>query len=695
MIQIKIDNNLIKVKPGTTILQACEQLGIEIPIFCYHEKLSIAGNCRMCLVEVKNNPKPVASCSMPVIDGMEIKTTSEMVKKARKGVMEFLLINHPLDCPICDQGGECDLQDIAMGYGRDKSRFNYNKRAVKEKNFGPLIKTVMTRCIHCTRCIRFATEIAGIPELGTTGMGENMEVASYLDKTITSELSGNMIDICPVGALTSKPFSLTARPWELNKTETIDVLDAVGSNIRVDTKDNEVMRILPINNEDINEEWISDKTRFAYDGLKYNRLDVPFIKKNSIYEKISWNSVLNLIKKKISSTSGDRISAIIGNQVDCESIILLKDLFTFLGSKNILCSQNNSKYKSLPRLAYCFNTTISLIEQSDFCLLIGTNPRIEASMVNTRIRKRYLEGNYEIFLIGPKVDLNYKYKYLGNNPQVLEEIYKEKHYISKKIRKSKKPLIIVGDNIFNRQDSMAILEIISRLCVKFPFIQTKKEDITWNGYNVLHHAASRVGALDLNFISSKPDFNLDKIYSLSEKKKLDIIYLLGADEIDTTKLKNSFIIYQGHHGGYGSKNADIILPGSAFTEKNSTFVNLEGRPQNTFKCCNPPGDAKEDWKIINAIAKKFNTKFNYFTIDDVRNRLQTENSNVFSSVNKIIKNKFKKFGKKGNILNTPFDIPVTNFYLNDVISKSSKIMRKCADKINNGDRKYNEYTNTF
>ena len=683
MIQIKIDNNIVKVKPGMTILQACQQLGIEIPIFCYHEKLSIAGNCRMCLVEVKDNPKPVASCSIPVIDGMEIKTSSTMVRKARNGVMEFLLINHPLDCPICDQGGECDLQDIAMSYGRDKSRFNYTKRAVKEKNFGPLIKTVMTRCIHCTRCIRFATEIAGVPELGAIGMGENMEVVTYLDKSVTSEVSGNMIDICPVGALTSKPFSLTWRPWELNKTESIDVLDAVGSNIRVDSNNNEVMRVLPINNEEINEEWISDKTRFAYDGLKYNRLDVPFVKKNGLYKKTSWDNAFNLIKKEVLKTSGNKMSAIMGNQTDCESIILLKDLFTFFGCDNFLCSQNNSMYKSLPRFAYCFNTTIAGIDDSDLCLLVGTNPRTEASMVNTRIRKRYLEGNYEIFSIGPKMDLNYDCKHLGNNPQILEKIYNEKHFLSKKIRKSKKPIIILGDNIFNRKDAEAILGLVYRMCIKFPIIQKQKNDIIWNGYNILHHAASRVGALDLNFISSKPDFNLDKIYSLSKKKELDLVYLLGADEIETKKLENSFVIYQGHHGGYGSKNADIILPGSAFTEKNATFINLEGRLQQTFKSCNPPGEAKEDWKIIVALGKRFNTKFNYFSVEDVKNRLRKVNPIVFSSVNTIIKNKFLKFGKKRNISNLPFDLPITNFYLNDVISKSSKIMKKCSDEINN------------
>ena len=679
MINLTIDNKKIKVAEGTTILQACQELGIEIPIFCYHEKLSIAGNCRMCLVEVDGMPNPVASCSMPVQNDMKINTTSKMVHKARNGVMEFLLINHPLDCPICDQGGECDLQDIAMNYGRDKSRFDYNKRAVKEKNFGPLIKTVMTRCIHCTRCIRFATEIAGVTELGATGMGENMEVTTYIDKTVTSELSGNMIDICPVGALTSKPFSLTARPWELSKTETIDTLDAVGSNIRVDTKNNEVMRVLPIMNNEINEEWISDKTRFSYDGLKYNRLDKPFIKEKNFYKEVSWDTAFNLIKSKISSVSGNKMAALIGNQADCESIIVLKDLFKSLGSNNFLCSQNNSKYKGLPRVAYTFNTSISGIEDSDFCLLVGVNPRIDASMINARIRKRFLQGNYPIYLIGPKMDLNYDYKFLGNNPTILEKIFKDQHYISKKLKKSKKPIIIVGDNVLNRDDGQSILHLIYKICLKFPFIQQTNNNITWNGYNILHYAASRVGSLDLKFYSNRSNFNLDKIYQSSDKKELDFIYLLAADEIETKKLQNSFVVYQGHHGGYGSKFADVILPGSAYTEKNATYVNLEGRVQRTFKTCNPPGDAKEDWKIIVALAKKMNKNLKIFDIDDVRNRLIQENKRIFSSENEIVKNKLKKFGSKGKISTEPFELPINNFYSSDVISKSSKIMKSCIN----------------
>ena len=636
----------------------------------------------MCLVEVDNNPKPVASCSVPVFDGMKIKTNSKMVTKARKGVMEFLLINHPLDCPICDQGGECDLQDIAMGYGNDNSRFAYNKRAVKEKNFGPLIKTVMTRCIHCTRCIRFATEIAGVSELGTTGMGENMEIATYIDKTITSELSGNMIDICPVGALTSKPFSLTSRPWELNKTETIDVTDAVGSNIRVDTRNNQVMRVLPIVNEDINEEWISDKTRFSYDGLKYNRLDIPYIKKNNYLNKSNWDESFSVIKSKMISLKGKKMAAIIGNQVDCESIFLLRNLFKYFGSNNFLSSQNNANYKNIPRIAYCFNTTVSGIADSDLCILVGTNPRIEASMLNTRIRKRYLKGEYKVFSIGPSIDLNYPYKDLGNNPQILEEIYNGKHSLSKILKKSKKPIIILGDNVFIRDDVSAILYIIYKLCIKYPFVQIKNDNFIWNGFNILNHAASRVGALDLNFFSSNSKFNLEKIYELSEKNKMDFIYLLGTDEIDTKNLKNTFIVYQGHHGSDLIKYSDVILPGSTFTEKNSTYVNLEGRVQNTYKACNPPGNSKEDWKIISALSKKINKSLNNFLdLSDVREALNKENPKVFSENKAIISNKFKSFGNKGLISKKPFALAIKNFYLTDSISKSSKIMKKCSELI--------------
>ena len=686
MIEVLIDNEKIKVEPGTTILQACEKLGIEIPIFCYHEKLSIAGNCRMCLVEVEGNPKPVASCSVPCSEGMKIKTTTNLVKKARKGVMEFLLINHPLDCPICDQGGECDLQDIAVSYGKDKSRFIYNKRAVKEKNFGPLIKTAMTRCIHCTRCIRFATEIAGTPELGAIGMGENMEVTSYLDKTLSSEVSGNMIDICPVGALTSKPFSLTIRPWELSKTESIDVSDAICSNIRLDTRDNEVMRVLPIVNDEINEEWISDKTRFSYDGLKFNRLDKPYIRKESQLIESTWDEALNFIKTNLKKIQKERIAAVIGNQVDCESIILLKDLFKMHGSDNLLCSQNNASYQSIPRVAYTFNSTISGIEDSDFCLLIGTNPRKEAAIINTRIRKRYLQGNFEIFSIGPKFDINYPCKFLGDNPSILSDTINKKNLLSKKLEKAKKPLLVIGDNIFTRNDSNSFLGCIYKLCISFKIIQKKNKDIVWNGLNCLHNSASRVGALDLKFYSKKNNFDLDRLYHLSNKKKLDFIYLLGVDQIDIKKLINSFIVYQGTHGDFGAEHADVILPGSAYSEKNATYINTEGRLQTTFKACNPPGLAKEDWKIIVAIGKKLKKKFDYYDIYDVRKRLIKENSKIFSSPKENINNEFIKFGNKGKISNEKFILPINDFYLTDAITKSSKVMNKCSKELN-GNRK--------
>ena len=595
--------------------------------------------------------------------------------------MEFLLINHPLDCPICDQGGECDLQDIAMGYGSDKSRFSYNKRAVKEKNFGPLIKTVMTRCIHCTRCIRFATEVAGTPELGATGMGENMEVTSYLDKTLTSEVSGNMIDICPVGALTSKPFSLTIRPWELNKTESIDVSDAICSNIRIDTRNNEVMRILPIVNEAINEEWISDKTRFSYDGLKFNRIDKPYIKINNKLVECSWDEVLNYIQKNINKIKKGNIAAAIGNQVDCESIILLKDLFKMLGSDNLLCSQNNASYQSIPRAAYTFNSGISGIEDSDFCLLIGTNPRKEAAILNTRIRKRYLQGNYEIFSIGQEAELSYPCKFLKDNPNILIDTINKKNLLSKKLSKAKKPMIIFGENIFVRKDSKQILYYIYKLCKIFSVVQKKNNEIIWNGLNCLNYAASRVGALDLKFFPKNNKFNLDKLYSLSMKKKLDMIYLLGVDQIDVKKLQNSFLIYQGHHGNFGAEYCDVVLPGSAYSEKNATYVNTEGKVQTTFKACNPPGLAKEDWKIIVSIGKKLKKSFDYYDIYDVRRRLIKENTKVFSSIKEKIKNEFVKFGSQGKLLNEEFNLPIQDFYLTDAITKSSKVMNQCSKEL--------------
>ena len=454
MLKLKVNDNEVEVEEGLTVLQACEKAGVEIPRFCYHEKLSIAGNCRMCLVEMEKSPKPIASCAMPAADGMVIKTNTSKIEKSRKGVMEFLLANHPLDCPVCDQGGECDLQDQSMFYGIDKSRFKENKRAVPDKNMGPIIKTQMTRCIHCTRCVRFATEIAGVPELGAIGRGEDMQITTYLEQSVQSELSGNVIDLCPVGALTSKPYVFEARPWELKKTETIDVMDAVGSNIRVDTYDWEVKRVLPIINEDINEEWISDKTRYACDGLLNQRLDTPYIKYNNKFEKASWDEVYKIIKSKIENTNKDKICGFVGDLANMETSFIFKEFFERTIDTNKYESRSSQSFiDTTERENYLFNSKINGIEEADLILLVGANPRFEATMVNARIRKAFLSNNTKIISLNDVGDLTYPYEILDGKTQTIKEIAEYKNNVSKKIIDSKKPMIILGESFFNTKSS--------------------------------------------------------------------------------------------------------------------------------------------------------------------------------------------------------------------------------------------------
>jgi NADH-quinone oxidoreductase subunit G len=497
MPKLTIDGREVEVEQGLTVLQACESAGIEIPRFCYHERLSIAGNCRMCLVAMKGAPKPVASCAMPAAEGMVIYTNTPEVHKMRKGVMEFLLINHPLDCPICDQGGECDLQDEAMAYGFDRGRFAENKRAVPDKYMGPLIKTVMTRCIHCTRCIRFAAEVAGVPELGATSRGEHMEVGSYLEKALTSELSGNLIDLCPVGALTSKPYAFAARSWELAKTESVDVMDAVGSNVRIDTRGNEVMRVLPRINEDINEEWISDKTRFACDGLRRQRLDRPYVREAGKLKPVTWREAFAAIAHGVEGIKGSQMAAIAGDLVDCESMIALKDLMTALGSPNIDCRQDGAALEASPRVSYLFNTTIVGIESADACLLVGTNPRTEAPIINARLRKRYRMGGFQVGMIGPAADLTYKYQHLGDDPRLLERIAAGDHPFADVLKNAQNPMLIVGMGALVRDDGAAVLEAVCQITEKLGLVDAKTG---WNGFNVLHTAAARVGGMDLGFL---------------------------------------------------------------------------------------------------------------------------------------------------------------------------------------------------
>ncbi|HJN26228.1 MAG TPA: NADH-quinone oxidoreductase subunit NuoG, partial [Rhodospirillales bacterium] len=542
MPKLTIDGIEVEVENGLTVLQACEQVGIEIPRFCYHERLTIAGNCRMCLVEMERAPKPVASCAMPVGEGMVITTNSPAVKKMRQGVMELLLINHPLDCPICDQGGECDLQDQTVGYGFDRSRFTEEKRSVKDKTFGPLIRAMMTRCIHCTRCIRFSSEVAGVPEMGATGRGEHMEVGTYVEKALTSELSGNMIDLCPVGALTSNPYAFNARPWELEKTESIDVMDAVGSNIRIDAKGPEVMRIMPRLNEDVNEEWISDKSRFACDGLKRQRLDTPYVRRDGKLEPATWDEAFSAIADKVKGMDGSKFAAIAGDLACAESMTALKDLTMAVGSKNIDCRQDGAKLDASCRGGYVFNTTIAGIEEADACLIIGTNTRKEAPIVNARLRKRYLMGGFSAGMVGENVDLTFSCENLGAGTDTLSEIAEDKHSFAKVLEKARNPMLILGQGALTRSDGAAVLALARQIAEDNGMISDD-----WNGFNVLHTAAARVGGLDLGLTTGDVGSILDGCGSGS----VEVVYLLGADEIDTNKLGKAFVIYQGHHGDAG------------------------------------------------------------------------------------------------------------------------------------------------
>jgi NADH-quinone oxidoreductase subunit G len=651
---------------------------MEIPIFCYHPKLSIAGNCRMCLVEMEKSPKPIASCAMPAADGMVIRTNTPMVEKARRGVLEFLLINHPLDCPICDQGGECDLQDITLNYGSGQSRYQMNKRAVTNKYMGPLIKTIMTRCIHCTRCIRFANEIAGVPEMGALYRGEDMEITTYLEQTLTSELSGNMIDICPVGALTNKPYAFHGRPWELTKTNSIDIMDAVGSHIRIDTVGREVMRILPRLNEDINEEWISDKTRFFYDGLKRQRLDRPYVRIDGKLQPTSWDYALDVVAQRLTSHEPNEIAGLVGDMADCESIIALKDLLLSLGVVHLDCRQDGTCHDAKNRCSYLFNTTIAGIEAADFVLLIGTNPRFEAPLINARIRKRYLQNGLSIAAIGVNENLTYPYERLGDQASILKEILDGSHKICHQLKSAKQPLLIIGQAALNRRDSREILRICQEIAEKYNLIQDE-----WNGFNVLHTAAGRVGALDLGFVPQKGGLDLNGILSACQKDHLKVLYLLNVDEIPTSQFGSAFIIYQGHHGDASAHRADVILPGSAFTEKTATYVNTEGRPQRTTMAVSPPGEAKEDWKIIRALSERLGYKLPYDTLNETHLRLIEVNP-IFGHISQIIPAIWQKkdMGPPETLSHLPFKLPIDNFYMTDPISRHSTIMAECTKAVN-------------
>ena len=601
LVKLTIDGTQIEVAAGTTILQACEQAGAEIPRFCYHERLSVAGNCRMCLVEVEGAPKVVAGCAAPVAPDMVVQTQNENVKQAREGVMEFLLINHPLDCPICDQGGECDLQDQALGYGHDASRFSDNKRAVEEKYMGPLVKTVMTRCIHCTRCVRFATEVAGVPEIGTIGRGEDMEITTYLEAALQSELSGNVIDLCPVGALTSRPYAFMARSWELSKTESIDVMDALGSNIRVDVRGREVLRILPRNHDDVNEEWLSDKSRFVWDGLNTQRLDKPYIRQAGKLAAASWEAALQAVAKRLDAPN--KLAAIAGDLVCAEGQFALKQLMDLLGSPHLDCRQDGAKLSAKSRSHYLFNSTIAGIEQADALLLVGANPRLAAPVLNARIGKGWRMHGLPIAAIGahtrPATDLTYPVDYIGAGPDTLAALLNEKHNFFNVLKDAQRPMMIIGQAALTHQDGAAVVAQSHKLAQKIGAFDAAQN---WNGFNILHDAAARVAGLDIGVLPAKGGLDVAGILDGAQSGAIETVILYGADEIDMDALGEAFVIYIGSHGDKGAHRADVILPSAAYTEKQAIYVNLEGRPQMTERAAPPPGEAREDWKIFRALS---------------------------------------------------------------------------------------------
>jgi len=670
MPKILINGKEVEFEKGMTVLQACEIADVEIPRFCYHEKLSIAGNCRMCLVEMEKSAKPIASCAMPAVEGMNIKTNTALVEKARKGVMEFLLANHPLDCPVCDQGGECDLQDQSLYYGVDKSRFLENKRKVSEKYMGPLIKTQMTRCIHCTRCVRFATEVAGVPEIGAIGRGENMEITTYLEKSMESELSANVIDLCPVGALTSKPYAFEARPWELKKTESIDVMDAVGSNIRVDTYNWEVKRILPRLNNDINEEWISDKTRYSCDGLLKQRLDVPYIKKNNKLQKSNWDEALDIIVNKIKETKPSEIAGHVGDMVNLENAVAFKKLFNNLKSDNLEFRERKFYINPKDKLNYIFNSSINGIEESDLILLIGTNPRHEATILNARIRKVFVQKKIPVYSIGNPGDLTYEYKTIGNKTDDIKQLINKESEISKKILSSKKPIIIIGESALALQSGKYIFEEIKDFLTNNNFINEE-----WNSLNVLTQNASTVGLLDLKMTSQQNDNNFVFFDNLNSNK-FKLLFLLGSDNLEFKKT-DQFIIYQGSHGDKGAELADVVLPSAAYTEQNGLYSNLEGRVQECKKASYPIGDSLEDWKIFNLILKKLGKVDNLSNFKMLRKEA-TNSITSFSQINELPKKIVNKYEKlKTNFISEEISIKKLDYYFTNAISRASKTMSEC------------------
>jgi len=661
LVELTIDGVPVRVPPGTTILQAAETIGVDIPRFCYHDRLSIAGNCRMCLVEVENWPKPQASCAVPVAPNMNVLTGSAKTKLAREGVMEFLLVNHPLDCPICDQGGECDLQDQSMAFGSDRGRLSTfdNKRAVEDKNIGPLVKTIMTRCIHCTRCVRFGSEVAGVDDLGTTGRGGDLQIGTYIEKMFNSELSGNVIDLCPVGALTSKPYAFTARTWELRSTDSVDVMDALGSNIVVNTRAGEVMRIIPRCNEDINEEWIADKARFSYDGLKRQRLTEPFVRgADGELAPASWSDALGAVGAAMDGLSGDQMLGIAGNFACGESLTAMSDLFHSFDAEGLHTEAKfaSSAGGSTLRSNYLLNSTISGIEDAEHVLLVGTNPRFEAPLLNARLRKSYIHNDLDVSLIGSEVDLTFDYEYLGDSAASLAKA-------SATLKGKKNTMIICGSNVFEREDGDAIFASVQKLAAA-----------TGSTMNVLHTAAGQVAALDIGYKAGVP------------AAKPKFVYLLGSESVPPEVTDGAFVVYQGHHGDAGAASADVVLPGAAYTEKDATYVNTEGRAQTTRVAVTPPGDAREDWKIIRAVSEAAGRPLPYDSIDEVRGRMTelapcttkydvVEKANFAAAALEIAKS------SAGKASGSPIKMPQTqlkDYYMTDSITRASSTMAKCV-----------------
>ncbi|MFV0430762.1 MAG: NADH-quinone oxidoreductase subunit NuoG [Alphaproteobacteria bacterium] len=672
---LTINGKEITVEDGMTVLQACEQAGIEVPRFCYHERLSIAGSCRMCLVEMERSPKLIASCAMPAGDGMVIQTNSERVEEARGGVMELLLLNHPLDCPVCDQGGECDLQDQAVSYGRGLGRNIDGRRQVKDKYIGPLVKTVMTRCIQCTRCVRFMDEIAGSPELAGANRGDHLEITPFFEGALKSNLSGNLVDVCPVGALTNAQYAFRARPWELGHTPSIDIMDAVGSNINLDTRSGEVLRITPRLNEDVNEEWLADKGRYIVDALKRQRLDRPWVRKDGKLQATSWNEAFEVITAKVKATDSSKQAAISGNLTDAETAYSLKTLLDSLGVNNRDCRQSNFWVDINNPASWRFNSSIAAIEDADFILLIGTNPAKEAPVLNARIRKRYLRDGLTVALIGADNELTYKKDYLGNDITVLKDIALGSHSLSDKLKNSKNPMIILGEAAMQRSDAPAIAHLAQKILNEHDGIRSD-----WNGYNILHNNTGTITALEAGFIPENGGKTTTEILTAAQNNEIEIVWLFGADEIDTKALENSFVIYIGHHGDRSAAIADVILPAVAWSEKSSIYINTEGRAQMTFAATAPLGEAKEDWAILRAISEKLEVTFPWHDLSGLREHI-AEYSDIFANIGDCVSAEWKGFGQEGELLSDAFGNIIDNYYMTNSISRNSSTMALATKEI--------------